>query len=277
MLKGLERVFHYIIHGIPIKKTFVNVSQLSSSDKLKGKNILITGGGRGLGFYIAKKCLYEGANVLITGRSEENLCVASKELDDCKYIVFDLSNIHGVHNLIEQCALQFDGRIDCLINNAGISLHEGNIKRVTIEGFENQLNINLKAPYFLSQAFIKHCEEVGNYNASILFVSSERGLYCDDMPYGLIKASINSLTRGLSRRLIKEGIRVNAVAPGVTASDMTGYKRDSDLYREKACGERVFLPEEVAETVTFLISDAAKCISGEIISCNQGNHLRCDW
>lgn len=277
MLKGIERIFHYIIHGIPVKKIFVNVSQLSSSDKLKGKNIVITGGGRGLGFYIAKKCISEGANVLITGKNEDNLRAASSKLNNCKLIVFNLSDIHNINNFIEQCALQFDGRIDCLINNAGISLHEGNIRRVTIEGFENQLNINLKAPYFLSQAFIKHCEEVGNHNASILFISSERGLYCDDMPYGLIKASINSLTRGLSRRLIKEGIRVNAVAPGVTASDMTGYKRDNDLFREKACGERVFLPEEVAEIAVYLISDAAKCISGEIISCNQGNHLRCDW
>ena len=99
-------------------------------------------------------------------------------------------------------------------------------------------------------------------------------MYGDDIPYGLTKAAINSLTKGLSCKFAKKGIRVNAIAPGVTVSDMTGYADNNNLYRPSTIGGRVFLAEEVAEITVFILSDASKCISGEIIPCNQGNHLR---
>ena len=171
----------------------------------------------------------------------------------------------------------FDGRIDCLVNNAGISLHEKNMMEVTLETFDRQLDVNLKAPYFLTQNFIKHCISVENRNASIVFVSSERGLYCDEIPYGLIKVAINSLTRGVARRHVRNGIRVNAIAPGITESDMTIADRNKNMACEYNCGGRFFLPEEVAETAAFILSDEASCINGEVIACDQGNYLRCDW
>jgi NAD(P)-dependent dehydrogenase (short-subunit alcohol dehydrogenase family) len=163
------------------------------------------------------------------------------------------------------------------VNNAGISLHEKNMMEVTIDTFDQQLSTNLKGPYFLTQEFLKHCQITHNTNASIIFMASERGLYCDEIPYGLIKSAIISLTRGVARRQIKNGIRVNAVAPGITESDMTIVDRTGDMASSYNCGGRFFLPEEVAETIVFLLSDAAKCISGEVIACDQGNYLRCDW
>lgn len=273
-IKKLERFLNYIIKGIPNKIIKVEVGQISSSHRLQGKNIIITGGGRGLGFSMAEKFVSEGANVLITGRNENTLKEAAAKLNGCYFTPFDVSDIAHIPQFMNQCIEKFGGRIDVLVNNAGISLHEKEIKNVTIDGYDQQFNTNLKAPYFLSQAFLNHCETSGNTNASILFITSERGLYCDDIPYGIIKAGINSLTQGLSCRYIKKGIRVNAIAPGVTVSDMTGYTTDSNLLRPTAIGERVFLAEEVAETATFLLSDASKCISGAIIPCNQGNHLR---
>lgn len=102
-------------------------------------------------------------------------------------------------------------------------------------------------------------------------------MYGDDIPYGLIKAALNSLTAGLGRRLLKKGIYVNAIAPGVTASDMTGYSKNGNLYRQAACAKRVYLPEEVAEVAVFMLSDLSNCISSQVIPCNNGNHLRCDW
>ena len=95
----------------------------------------------------------------------------------------------------------------------------------------------------------------------------------------MTKAALNSLTKALSRRVYQDGIRVNAIAPGVTVSDMTkeyADASDGNMARDCASG-RIFLPEEVAELACFLLSDASKCISGEIIHCNAGNHLKAFW
>lgn len=276
MKDKIKRALRYIIKGTPIVNIRAEISVIDPSNLLKDKSIIITGGGRGLGYYIAKKCVAEGANVLITGRDEKTLQQVNKELQ-CEYIACDVSQIEALPTFMKQAISKLGGKVDCLVNNAGISLHEKSMKFVTIEGFEKQLATNLKAPYFLSQLFLKHLEETENHNASIIFMASERGLYCDEIPYGLIKKSIVSLTQGMARRHIKDGIRVNAVAPGITASDMTGKNRDDNLALEYNCGGRVFLPEEVAETTVFLLSDVSKCISGEVIACDQGNYLRCDW
>ena len=277
MKSQIKRALRYILHGVQPKIVTANITVSDSSQSLVGKNIVITGGGRGLGFYIAKKCVEEGANVLITGRNEQTLQEASKQLGACAYIPFDVTNIDHVKQFFIQCEKKLSGGVDCLVNNAGISLHERNIMNVTLETYDKQFATNLRAPYFLSQEFISRYDTLNKTSGSILFITSERGLYCDDIPYGLIKAAINSLTQGLGRRLIDKGIRVNAVAPGVTASDMTGYTKEGNLLRPSACGERVYLPEEVAEVACFLLSDAAGCISSQIVPCNRGNHLKCDW
>lgn len=274
-----KRALQWIIKGIPIHKTIVSVGQIAPSDKLHDRNVLITGGASGLGFYMAKKCLDEGANVLIIGRNEQKLINSSALLNDCSYLVFDLTNLSDIDFMFSKAEKMMGGKIDSLINNAGISLHEKDIMHVTQEGFEKQVSTNLKAPYFLAQTFINRCIENHIDNANLLFISSERGLYSDDLPYGIIKAAINSLTQGLARRVLKYGIRVNAVAPGITVSEMTGFeknidKEDINLYRGSICSSRVFLPEEVAETVVWLLSDASKCIAGQIIPCDQGNYYK---
>lgn len=277
MKSAIKRVLRYILKGIPEQKILkCDIVESKATQKLAGKHVIITGGGHGLGYYIARKSVQEGAKVLITGRNEDKLKEASRKIG-CSYIVFDVTNIEGIPHFIEEAATMLDGRIDCLVNNAGISLHEKGMMDVTLETFDKQLATNLKAPYFLSQEFLRHCGKTNNKNASIIFMASERGLYCDEIPYGLIKAAIISLTRGMARRQIKNGIRVNAVAPGITESDMTIADRNSDMTCHYNCGGRFFLPEEVAETTVFLMSDAASCISGEVIACDQGNYLRCDW
>jgi len=275
----IKRFFKYVFFGTPVIKISAKVYQITSGKTLAGKKIIITGGGRGLGFYIAKKCISEGAMILITGREERTLMEAANELGgNCKFLKYDVSHCDKAEKFIKQAVdLMGGGKIDCLVSNAGISLHEGNYKNVSIDGWDKQMDTNLKGAYFLIQAFVEHLLSYEDSSGNIIMMSSERGLYCDDIPYGLSKAAINSFTRGLARRLLLNGIRVNAIAPGVTVSDMTGYSADENLYREQACGKRVFLPEEVSEVAAFLLSDASNCISGEVIACDQGNYLRCDW
>ncbi len=275
----MKRGLQFVLSGTPQIKVSASVYQLEAAHRLRGKNVIVTGGGSGLGFYIAKKCYNEGAMVLITGRNSQKLKNAAKEIGNkCKYLAWDMSEANAAKDFID-CAIEAlcCKKIDCLVCNAGISLHEGWIMNVSTDSFDKQFDTNLKGNYFLSKYFIAHLLQQEDPSGNIIYVSSERGLYCDDLPYGLTKASLNSLTRGLARKYVTKGIRVNAVAPGVTASDMTGINLKDNLYRPQTCGKRVFLPEEVAEVVAFLLCDASKCISGEVIACDQGNYLRCDW
>ena len=218
--KILNKVFRPVI--------FVEVAEKEGSNLFKDKVILVTGGGSGLGYYIAKRLLKEGAIVIITGRNKQKLENAKKQLgENCKYKVFDIKDISKMDNLINDIYNKY-GKIDCLINNAGISLHEGNILNVSEDNFQDQIDTNLKGGYFLVKSYIKKYNELKQKNGNIIFISSERGKQCDDVPYGLTKVAVNSLVEGLSRRFYKNGIRVNAIAPGITASDMTEINKNDD-------------------------------------------------
>lgn len=273
----IRRIARYIIKGVP--EINLEIVQKTPSELFHNKRILITGGGRGLGFYIAKKCIDEGAEVIITGRKEETLKKAIDKLGkNAKCKVLDVEKVEKIDTFVKECIEEY-GHIDCLINNAGVSLHENDITDVTVEGFNSQINTNLRGAYFLAKSYIKYLEEIKNdsIKGNIIFISSERGAQCDQIPYGLTKIAINSLTEGLARKYYTKGIRVNAVAPGITASEMTGINKDSNLYCNRNASERYFIPEEVAEVVAFLISDYSKCISGEVIYTDAGDHLNPWW
>lgn len=273
----IKRAIRYILRGTPVQNIKAEIAIKKSGELLKGRNVVITGGGRGLGFYIAKRCIEEGANVLITGRSRETLQRAASELGNCHYLAFDVTNLAETANFFDECEALLGGTVDCLVNNAGVSHHEYSFFTITEKDWDVQFDTNLKAPFFLSQEYCKRFIEAGKEKGSILFVSSERSFFCDERPYGLIKVAINSLSGGLARRFLDKGIRINAIAPGVTASDMTGFDKNGNLYYENSCGHRVFMPEEVAETAIYLLSDLSACVSGHVIPTNNGNHLKCDW
>lgn len=93
------------------------------------------------------------------------------------------------------------------------------------------------------------------------------------LPYGLTKAAMNSLVCGLAKRCIKLDMRVNAVAPGVTATDLTSYDANSNLYRGDQMNNRIYLPQEMAEVANFLVSNVSNCLTGQIIVCNEGKSI----
>ena len=254
--------------------TTVKVYTTAPGEALMGKNIVITGGGRGLGYYIAKRSVAEGANVLITGRKEETLKNAVKELGEkVKYISFDIQNIEEIKNFFEMAEDRLGGKIDALVSNAGISLHEGNFRNVTEEGWDKQIDTNLKGNYFIVTEFIKYLESKDDKSGNIVVMTSERAKRPDDIPYGLTKVATTSFIKGIASKVIGEGIRINGVGPGVTASDMTGFEKDGNLYASWQPTNRIFMPEEVAEVVNFLLSDVSACINGEVITCDQGRYI----
>lgn len=271
----VKRMMRYVIKGIPEVHTTVEVKVSNANQHLEGKNIIVTGASRGLGFYIAKRCIAEGATVLITGRNEDKLKSAALELgNNCKWIKFDASNVSEIKDFLNQAKEQFNGeKIHCLVSNAGISLHEGDFRNVTEDGWNQQMDINLKGNYFLVKEYIQYLEASDDSKGNIVVITSERSKRADDIPYGLTKAASNSFIECFASKVIEEGIRVNGVAPGVTASDMTGVDREGNMYADWQPGKRYFLPEEVAEVVNFLLSDISNCISGEIIACDQGRYI----
>ena len=263
----IKRGLQYIAHGIPTVSVSANITYTSPDNKLKGKNIVITGGGRGLGLAMAKKFISEGAKILISGRNEETLRKVSEELG-CQYIVYDVCDAEKAEDFMKSVDRMLGG-VNVLVNNAGISLHEWVIDAVTVDKFDRQINTNLRGGYFLTKYFVEILKD-NNRTGNVLFMSSERGEQTDDIPYGLTKAAINSFVKGIAPEIIKYGIRINAVAPGITASDMTGWDANGNLYYRGNPNNRIYLPEEVAEVAAFLVSDISSCVSGQIIVCNDG-------
>lgn len=270
----IKRGFKYVLSGTPVKNVTANIFYLQPNERLSGRKIIVTGGGRGLGAAMAVKFVSEGASVLISGRNEKTLREKAEQIG-CQYLTLDVQDTDSFDQFIHD-ADRILGGVDSLINNAGISLHEPTFFDVTPETFDAQIATNLRGGFFLTQSFTKLLlreKRKGN----VLFVSSETGETVDIRPYGFTKAAINSMVQGLACLFIKDGIRVNAVAPGITASDMTGLKADGNLFLECNAINRVYLPEEVAETACFLLSDASGCISGQVIICNNGRTINSRW
>lgn len=269
----LKHLVSFLLHGVP-NPIYANISYLSPNETLRGKKVVITGGGRGLGFSMAKKFVAEGAEVLIAGRNIKVLEESAKKLE-CKYLQLDVSNPSEFDAFMDK-AEELLGGLNVLVNNAGISLHENTFFDVTPETFDKQVDTNFKGAFFLTQTFIRHIKNTDT-KACVLFVSSETGDTMDFRPYGFTKVAVNSMVQGLAYLFKKEGIRVNAVAPGVTASDMTGFKSDGNISAGEYATGRIYLPEEVAETACFLVSDASGCISGQIITCNNAQTVNARW
>lgn len=269
--KGIKLVFA----KRPIYTT-ANIILQSPNDRLKSKKIIVTGGGRGLGYFMAKRFVEEGADVLISGRNEQTLKKAANEIG-CKFLPLDITNISSFDSFISEASILLGG-LNCLVNNAGVSLHENSILDVSSEQFDMQINTNFKGTFFLSKSFIKKCSQnTDNETKNILFISSETGITVDERPYGLTKAALNSLVQGLAYRFVSQGYRINAIAPGITATDMTGRDAKGNLYNAGSPSKRIYIPEEIAEIACFLLSDASNLLNGQILVCNEGRTINARW
>ena len=161
-----KRMVNYALHGQPIVNVEAAIYTQQPSQILVGKKILLTGGGGGLGKAMAKKFVAEGAEIIITGRNEEKTKNAAAEIG-CKYLIADLQNTESLSNLINE-SVKLLGGLNVLVNNAGVSLHEWEIEKVTTQGWDQQFDTNLRAPYFLTKYFIKYLIET-SAKGNILF------------------------------------------------------------------------------------------------------------
>ena len=259
------------------RHTFVtaNIVLSSPNEVLKGRNIVITGGSRGLGYYIAQKCINEGANVLITGRNIDSLKEAALTLgDNCKYAQLDISKTDSFSNFfsIAESILGCE-MIDSVVGNAGITILEPSFIEVTEDSWNKQMETNLKGNYFFVQEFAKYYQEKKEGHGNIVIVASERGLRSAELPYDISKVALKNFVQGVAPALFRKNIRINAVAPGTCATDLNKNDEGANLFCHYQINERLYKPEEVAEVICFLLSEFSSCISGEVIACDNGNYI----
>lgn len=238
---------------------------------LQGKKAIVTGGTRGIGFAVVQTFLRNGASVALFGSRQETvdkaLAALKAENPDWEVIGMapDLTDYAAVDAAFAEVEKAF-GRIDILVNNAGISAREP-LYDYTPEAFEKMMRLNVSAVFNGCRAVAPRMKAQGG--GSIINTSSMVSLYGQPsgVGYPTSKFAVNGMTRSLARELGRDNIRVNAVAPGVTRTDMVANLPKEIVQRVCApiplgcMGE----PEEVANAFLFLASDLASYITGEIL------------
>lgn len=243
---------------------------------LKGKVAVVTGGTRGIGYAVVRKYLEAGASVALFGSRQCTAAAAleriTSELPGANVMALspDLTDSASVEGAFGEVVKRF-GRIDILVNNAGIS-QALPLNDYTDEEMDRILDINLKAVFVCCRAAARLMEASGG--GVILNTSSVVSLY--GQPSGCLypttKFAVNGLTKSLSRELAPRGIRVNAVAPGVTRTDMVANLSEAlikPLVARIPIG-RVGEPDEVADAFLFLASDMASYITGAVLPVDGG-------
>lgn len=233
---------------------------------LKGKTAVVTGGTRGIGFAIVKKYLENGANVAIAGSREESVAKAIENLPEYKEHVMgiwpDLCSPEEVAAAFASVKEKF-GHVDILANNAGISSRTS-LYDYTLEEFCKIVDINFKAVFVCSQAAARIMKEQGG--GVIINTSSMVGEYGQPSGcgYPATKFAVNGLTKSLARELAKDQIRVNAVAPGVTRTDMVAVlpKEMVDRISAGIPLGRMGEPLDIANAYLFLASDLSSYVTG---------------
>lgn len=238
---------------------------------LQGKKAIVTGGTRGIGFAVVQTFLRNGASVALFGSRQETvdkaLAALKAENPDWEVIGMapDLTDYAAVDAAFAEVEKAF-GRIDILVNNAGISAREP-LYDYPPEAFEKMMRLNVSAVFNGCRAAAPRMKAQGG--GSIINTSSMVSLYGQPsgVGYPTSKFAVNGMTRSLARELGRDNIRVNAVAPGVTRTDMVANLPQEIVQRVRApipLG-RMGEPEEVANAFLFLASDLASYITGEIL------------
>ena len=241
-----------------------------NDDMLKNKVAVITGGTRGIGLEIARLFYENDAKVIIFGSKEESVNKAIEELKKENICVKgyypDLSKYNEIESVIEDIYKEY-GCIDILVNNAGISANK-KIEDTTNIEFENIMNLNVNAIFNMTKAVVPYMKK--NNSGVILNTSSMVSIYGQPsgVGYPASKFAVNGLTKSLARELAPFNIRVNAVAPGITKTDMVASlpkEMIEPLIKTIPLG-RIGEPRDVANAFLFLASDMASYVTGEILS-----------
>jgi NAD(P)-dependent dehydrogenase (short-subunit alcohol dehydrogenase family) len=246
--------------------------------KLAGKTALVTGASRGIGRATALALAKEGAKVFVHyGRGAEEADAVVAEIraggGEAEAVGADMAAAEGPGALAAKVVAKVGGRLDVLVANAGIS-RATPIEDTTVEDFDAMFAVNVRAPFFLVQQLLP---VLGEGSSVILLSSLAAKASVGALPaYAATKGAVDTLVKHLASAFGKRGIRVNAVAPGVVATDMSNFVK-TDAGREYTLGlqalGRLAAPDDIAGAAVFLAGDAGRWVNGQTLHVDGGSKL----
>ena len=248
---------------------------MSSDNQIK--IAIVTGGGSGIGLAIATKFVEEEFTTIIVGRDQKKLDAAQQKLGAlCIPISCDLSDLSALPKLVEDI-IKKHGKIDVLVNNAGINMKK-EFTEVTDEDFQGILMTNVTAVFALSREVVKQMLQKGS--GSIINISSMASQYGIPkvIAYTASKAAIEGMTKAMAVELSPKGIRVNCIAPGFIATEMSAKALNNDPERKQKVMSRTPMgfmgdPSDIADAAIFLANGDAKYITGVVLPVDGGNSI----
>ena len=246
-------------------------------NQLKQKIAIVTGGSSGIGFSIANTFANANIFTIIIGRDEKKLAAAQKKIGaNCESVSFDLNRLEAIPALVELLYKKY-GHIDILVNNAGIN-SKNDLTEVSDDEFHKIIHTNVLSVFALSREVIK--KMLLKKSGVLINISSMASQYGIPkvIAYTASKAAIEGMTRAMAVELSPKGIRINCIAPGFIATDMSAKALNNDPERKEKVLSRTPMgklgePSDVGAAALFLVSDAAKYITGVVLPVDGGNAI----
>ena len=242
-------------------------------NRLKDKVAIITGAAKGIGFSTAQRFAQEGAIAILADMNLESVKAAAAQIPNAQAYAMNVTDRSSIQAVVDQ-VMQKHGRIDVLINNAGIT-QDARLVKMTEVQFDAVIDVNLKGVFNCTQLIVPHMLEAGS--GSIVNASSVVGIYGNfgQTNYSATKFGVIGFTKTWARELGPKGIRVNAICPGFVATEMVKAMPENilqDIERRSWLG-RLGTPEEIANVYLFLASHEASFVNGVALEVSGGISL----
>tara|TARA_B100001057_G_scaffold464948_1_gene520597 strand:- start:16 stop:753 length:738 start_codon:yes stop_codon:yes gene_type:complete len=241
---------------------------------LKGKNIIVTGASGGIGNSIIKRFNDNDVNLLASGTRIEKLQELKSKFTNIKILKFDISESDKIEEFIENASKELGGKIDCIVNNAGINKDNLAI-RMSLDEWKKVIDVNLTATFLLNKFAIK--KMIKNKSGKIINITSVVGHTGNigQSNYTASKAGIIAMSKSLALEYAKKNININCISPGFIKTAMTDKidEKYKDIIISKIPSGRLGDPEDIANAVLFLASSLSDYVNGETLHVNGGMYM----